>query len=129
MHVVFGTCESAGYSNRCCYPPGNHCRAADGNCYCGSDCHDYNDCCRDVNCSLSNNIIYLSHVVRHGFLIADPRTCADVGITTCCSDATNTGLCEVHFRNSPQHCSCNVSCHLRNDCCSDAQEIGCIRKT
>ena len=61
--------------------------------------------------------------------IIDPRRCTDIGITTCCTDATNTGLCDVHYRdNQNGRCSCNVSCHLRNDCCPDAESIDCIRK-
>ena len=58
----------------------------------------------------------------------DPRTCQDIGITSCCTDNTGTGLCDVHFRD-PQNnrCSCNVTCHLRNDCCTDAASF-CVRK-
>ena len=44
-----GTCASIGYSTACC-PPGANCQAADGNCFCGVDCHIYDDCCTDVNC-------------------------------------------------------------------------------
>ena len=58
----------------------------------------------------------------------DPRMCADVGITSCCTDTTGAGLCDVHYRDAQNnHCSCNITCHLRNDCCSDAVEF-CIRK-
>ena len=59
----------------------------------------------------------------------DPRTCLDVGITSCCNDISHNGLCDVHFRDIPnRHCSCNVTCHRRNDCCSDAVAL-CIRKS
>ena len=40
-------------------------------------------------------------------------------------------MCVVYFRdhNKPGgHCTCNVSCHQRDDCCPDAEEIGCICK-
>ena len=58
----------------------------------------------------------------------DPRICRDIGITSCCTDDTNTGLCDVHFRDAQNsRCSCNVSCHLRNDCCTDAASF-CVRK-
>ena len=57
----------------------------------------------------------------------EPRTCADVGITSCCSDTSGAGLCDVHFQDTQSHCSCNMTCHLRNDCCSDAVEF-CVRK-
>ena len=66
------------------------------------------------------------------FLIVytEPRTCADVGITTCCNDPVN-GRCDVFHRslhNNRYRCSCNATCHDRNDCCSDAVAIGCVRK-
>lgn len=55
--------------------------------------------------------------------------CRDIGITSCCSDEHGTGLCDVHFRDHQDNrCSCNISCHLRHDCCDDAEAIGCIRK-
>ena len=58
----------------------------------------------------------------------DPRTCRDIGITSCCTDDTGNGLCNVHFRDAQNsRCSCNVSCHLRNDCCTDAAFF-CVRK-
>lgn len=44
-----GTCASIGYSTVCC-PPGAECRASDGNCNCGADCHVFRDCCADVHC-------------------------------------------------------------------------------
>ena len=44
-----GTCASIGYSTACC-PQGTSCRATDGNCNCGNDCHQFSDCCSDVGC-------------------------------------------------------------------------------
>ena len=62
-------------------------------------------------------------------LFTDPRTCVEVGITECCNDETNTGLCRVSFRDSRNtRCSCDASCHRRNDCCEDAVEIGCANR-
>ena len=55
--------------------------------------------------------------------ITDPSTCAEIGITTCCDDVTD---CEVSSGDS--HCSCDISCHRRNDCCEDAVEIGCTKR-
>ena len=61
-------------------------------------------------------------------IIAEPRICEDVGITKCCNDASGAGLCDVHYQDSGNnHCSCNVSCHRRGDCCPDAQRF-CVRK-
>ena len=57
--------------------------------------------------------------------ILDPTTCAGVGITECCTDPEGAS-CDV-FNSTSRVCSCNVSCHLRNDCCSDAINI-CPRK-
>jgi hypothetical protein len=62
-------------------------------------------------------------------LCTDPRTCADVGITQCCVDRNGTGHCDVHFRDSDNtRCSCNASCHERNNCCPDALMF-CERKS
>ena len=59
----------------------------------------------------------------------DPTTCRDIGITECCNDESGSGKCDVHLNDRiKRRCSCNVSCHLRNDCCPDVMEIGCIRK-
>ena len=44
-----GTCASIGYSTACC-PRGQNCQAANGDCFCGADCHVYGDCCTDVYC-------------------------------------------------------------------------------
>ena len=49
-----GTCASIGYSMSCCPQSLNRadCRAIDGTCNCGHDCHlDHNrDCCSDIAC-------------------------------------------------------------------------------
>ena len=52
QNMLFGTCDSIGYSAACC-PPSANCQAADGNCQCDADCHDsmFNDCCSDAHCS------------------------------------------------------------------------------
>ena len=51
-----GSCKSIDYSAKCC-PPGETCKASDGDCSCKADCHDedFNDCCDDVFCHPSNN--------------------------------------------------------------------------
>ena len=62
---------------------------------------------------------------------AEPRTCEDIGITECCTDTKGVGVCDVFFgdsQNLNSGCSCNMSCHERNDCCTDAEAIGCIRE-
>ena len=55
----FGTCASIGYSMSCCPQTLNRdtCRASDGNCNCGHDCHlsHNNDCCSDVACPNSKS--------------------------------------------------------------------------
>ena len=128
IHIDNGTCASINYSDTCC-PPGANCKAADGDCYCNAKCHELSDCCRDVYCpprmlKLISNQFKLFNYFTINF--TDPRTCVEVGITACCNDETNTGLCRVNFRDSQgTHCSCNASCHRRNDCCEDAVEIGC----
>lgn len=49
--TLTGTCASIGYSTACCPPgPVAQCRATDGNCYCGADCHVNGDCCPDAQC-------------------------------------------------------------------------------
>ena len=58
----------------------------------------------------------------------DPRQCVDIGTTTCCTDVNNEDICEVRFRNVEKQCSCDVYCHSRKDCCSDALTM-CIRKS
>ena len=68
--MLTGTCASIGYSDKCCPQSSNSataCRASDGNCNCGYDCHlsHVNDCCTDVACPSSkyaidtNNYFYL----------------------------------------------------------------------
>ena len=49
--------------------------------------------------------------------LTDPRTCADIGIYSCCTN-TASGSCEV--RTGQHYCTCDISCHQRGDCCSDA---------
>ena len=55
--VYSGSCASIDYSEKCC-PPGESCKAMDGNCYCNADCHDDNDCCDDIFCQPSSNNFY-----------------------------------------------------------------------
>ena len=55
----------------------------------------------------------------------DPRKCRDIGITMCCNDVRHREICNVH--NQSGHCSCNLTCHQRKDCCPDVEDIGCIR--
>ena len=128
--TVSGTCASIGYSTSCCPPwRGDDCIATDGDCFCGADCHNFGDCCKDVNCT-ARNVAALrvsSYIDLCVYIHVEPRTCADVGITQCCNDPNGSGICDVHFRGSNGQCSCNVSCHRRNDCCPDAQTF-CIRK-
>ena len=54
LPTLTGICASIGYSTSCCPWSSNRdtCRASDGNCYCGADCHlsHNNDCCSDVAC-------------------------------------------------------------------------------
>ena len=124
-----GTCASIGYSNTCC-PPRINCQATDGNCHCGADCHKFGDCCMDAHCPSRNYWITYVYLELLSFnTYSEPRTCADVGITRCCDNMNGVGSCDVYSRDAQNtHCSCNISCHLRNDCCSDALSIGCIRK-
>ena len=127
--AAIGTCASIGYSTSCC-PPGGNCQASDGECHCDSNCHLYDDCCPDVHCTAGTiNGLLNKHSSILVFSLSEPRTCADVGFTSCCNDRSNSVLCEVHFIDAHYHadyCACNVSCHLRNDCCNDAETIGCV---
>ena len=62
------------------------------------------------------------------FVLIDPRTCRDIGILSCCDEAiAGSGNCDVYISDTEQ-CSCSLTCHERNDCCSDAESIGCRRK-
>ena len=130
--AVPGTCASIGYSNACC-PPNEVCQASDGECYCNANCHTFGDCCQDVHCpsrkKKTDSSMNNSQLHSCIFFNKEPRTCSAIGITTCCEDVQNNGNCDVHFRDSQEnHCSCNISCYLRNDCCSDVSAIGCICK-
>ena len=68
-----GTCASIGYSDKCCPQSSNSataCRASDGNCNCGHDCHllNNNDCCSDVACpsskyAINNNVLLYLHAM------------------------------------------------------------------
>ena len=59
-----GSCKSIDYSAKCC-PPGETCKASDGDCSCKADCHDedFNDCCDDVFCHPSNNNFIILYVL------------------------------------------------------------------
>ena len=130
--AVSGSCVSIGYSTRCCpLSEGDAgCQATDGDCYCNTDCHYWGDCCEDVHCPAGDQLIYpiQCNEEYQVQLCTEPRTCADVGITQCCNDSSGTGHCDVHFKDSENNrCSCNASCHDRNDCCPDAHMF-CRRK-
>ena len=140
IHAVSGTCASINHSNSCC-PPRQNCQAADGNCHCGADCHALGNCCVDAHCPSRKKFILIvplnSVIMRHCYSLSNycfvqgqEPVLIDVGITTCCNDPVN-GHCDVFHRslhNNRYHCSCNATCHDRNDCCSDAVAIGCVRK-
>ena len=127
--TVLGSCANIGYSTSCCPPwGGDACLATDGSCSCGTDCHIFGDCCEDVHCPSRNVAVScVSLCTELSWILAGPRTCADIGITQCCNDISGNGLCNVHDIHTDYRCSCDVSCHARNDCCPDAL-IFCIRK-
>lgn len=56
-------------------------------------------------------------------ICTDPTNCEDIGLTECCSSEEKNG-CAV-FRRDGTRCYCDSSCHARNDCCSDIQNICC----
>ena len=68
----------------------------------------------------------------------EPRTCQDIGIQQCCNeDTAGEGGCIVYYHSGAttnnEGCSCALSCHQSesNDyqCCPDAVQIGCVRKS
>jgi len=42
------TCAAAGF-NGCCNQPGNGCYVSGGNCWCDSQCHQFGNCCPDID--------------------------------------------------------------------------------
>ena len=71
---------------------------------------------------LMNDVLFWCVVY---FNSTDPRTCKAYGITRCCEG----DYCDVMDKNLSFLCSCNASCHQRNDCCPDINKIGCpVRK-
>ena len=56
LHIGLGPCQLIGYGNMCC-PEGQDCQGvySDGVCHCSYDCHEYGDCCIDVDLSCRCN--------------------------------------------------------------------------
>ena len=81
---------------------------------------------QEVNICSEYHQLYLYYINIFIISLIAPTNCQDIGIHKCCSTTRNVhGICNV-FGTNP--CSCDVSCHERNDCCSDAETIGCLRK-
>ena len=127
---VTGTCNSIGYSDRCCptVPP-TDCHATDGNCDCSTNCHRFGDCCMDNSCDRCEfNLLLPMYQAALTANYSDPTTCQAAGITQCCTESVSgNSMCDV-FHNRTFHCSCQESCHRMNNCCPDIDTIGCPRR-
>ena len=102
ISIHIGSCVAAGYKSCCVQTDDDSCHGHPETCFCDASCHNFGDCCADINdigCS------------------AMQGSCLAAGHTSCClsEDPKCTG--------EPGNCMCDQACAKRGDCCSDISSL------
>ncbi|XP_064394442.1 uncharacterized protein LOC135341711 [Halichondria panicea] len=135
------TCSGAGYKDGCCISGNTNCFIAKGSCYCDVTCHDFGDCCEDIEaigCLAPGTTTTASPTTTavSPTTTASPTTptttdnqlgctcattagvtCSDANLSPGCCVCTNSDQAECYVPGG--RCHCDAQCFFFGDCCSD----------